>query len=86
MADHIDAELQKLAERIERRNNLSPAEKGEMLRIRDQIVNMRAALHGLQLALGLPGPIGFDASQAILNEAGRIVMSVAKLDTLQRNR
>lgn len=82
----LDPMLLKLAERIERRNNLSPAEKGEMLRIRDQIVNMRAALQALQIALGLPGPIGHEAAQAIMNEAGRIVMSVSKLDTLQRHK
>lgn len=86
MSDPIDKTLEELAERSIRREKLSPAEAGELHRIREQINNMEAALKALRIALGLPGPIGFEAAQAILNEAGRIVMSVAKLDTLQRHK
>lgn len=54
--------------------------EGERVRMRQAISNMRAHLQGLEVALGLDGPIGQEASQGIVMAAFQLSTLIAKHD------
>lgn len=58
--------------------------KPDQTRVHDQIANLRRVLDGIEVGLSATGPIGLEAPQALLSEAGRLAMSLAVLDVLER--
>jgi hypothetical protein len=58
--------------------------KPDQTRVHNQIANMRRVLDGIEVGLSAAGPIGLEAPQALLSEAGRLAMSLAVLDVLER--
>ncbi len=53
---------------------------GERVRLVHSIARMRATLDGLELAIGMGGPVGLEAAQAVILTATEIALQVAKLD------
>lgn len=60
--------------------------QGQRLRITHEIELLRGCLESLEIAVRVSrsAPIGLDAAHALLDNAGRLATTVAKLDAYQR--
>lgn len=84
-AQERDAVEREIARRAAGRPDIWELAMGERQRLQQHAEFLRTALDALESTLSLPGPVGFEAAQAILSGAGSLAMSIAKLDTLQRH-
>ena len=55
--------------------------EGERTRLRHAIERMRATIVNVELAIGMPGPIGLETAGAVTITATEIATTIARLDT-----
>lgn len=57
--------------------------EGEILRLRHAILRARASLEGLEIAISLGGPIGYDVGESVVSSATAIFGCIAKHDAFE---
>ena len=54
--------------------------QGERVRLEHSLQRLRAQIDAIEVALRLPGPVGLDIAQGLMEGAGEIAMQIAKHD------